>query len=262
MTLEGWQCGLGELLQRGASRKRRNANVESSLDRLDLTADERRSLLSLSDAPGFALTCHITRWWRELRIRTGARLTCVQLSSSNRDHVLDYIDSNPFRSFFFFVEAVSFLDYVLAQAGVHATVRAVARFEKTLLLAHDARESNGVSEAPVAHCLAEDVQLVRNADASLVALDRPAEILLAMLLKGQPATPKERRGAYPVLVSPRLAHLWRPASRAEARLFRQTRAPVLFARALRQSRSTREAANSLIADGILKRARQPDPVHH
>ena len=252
MTLAGWQSGLGELVHQGSSGRGRNADAATSVDRRDLTLAERRWLLALPDAPGFALTCRITRWWRELKIRSTARLTCTQLSGEHGDHVLDYIDSDRFSSFFFVAEAVGFLDYVLARTHVPETARAIARFERALLLAGEAHEVADTAQGRASCDLSEDAQLMRSPEATLVMFDRPVESLLHALLEGRSVPPPERRGAYPVLVSPRLPHLWRPASRVEARLYRHLRSPVALAAALHRSRAGRQDARSLLADGIVE----------
>ncbi len=238
--------------------RRQNGDAQALIEGLDLTADERRSLLALEGDRGFALTCHVVRWWRTFRTKGAAPLTTVQLSTKAEDYISEYISSSSFSSFFFIEEAIAFLDHLLTRHEPNPTTRAVALFEKALLRANAERETTLAGgeikrsrKAPRAilserYCAPDNV--------SVVTFDRPAEVLLGALLAGQPAEPVAEHEEHPIVVSPRLEILWRPATSSEARLVSTLRTPMLLAEALARSGASLDDARTLLADSLLVKA--------
>jgi hypothetical protein len=226
VALRDWQAALGQLVEaRAAGRPPPPAHALASLD---LDDAEQAWLGAVTRSRGFALTALVPRWWRETRVRRSARLTFAALGAEAPARLQDYLRAVASFTLFFVPEGVAFLDYIDA-LSVPTHVRAVARFERAMWRA---RLADRRADAPSGalpdralpdralpdRALPDGTQLMRCADATIVAFEAPPDQVLAALVQGLP--PPEPDGAvHHVLVAPGLPGLWRLATDAETRLF-------------------------------------------
>ena len=127
------------------SAARRSADAPN-FNNLRLTAAERGWLSQLPGAPGFNVTCHIQRWWRETKLGWTTSLTLAALGPERADAALKaYLDATPCVSLFFTPEALGFLDFVPGMSEWREWtdwphVTEIARFERALLIAKEAAQ--------------------------------------------------------------------------------------------------------------------------
>ncbi len=201
---------------------RRSDTDASMFAGLRLTGSETDWLTKLPDTPGFNITCFIQRWWRETKLSWMARLTLAALGPAEAGAAIKrYLEATPCPSLFFTPEALGFLDFV-ARVAERPHVAEIARFERALLIAREAaRQSAGrqpvCDELPFCAELPSG-RLTLHPAAALLEFDAPPEELLGALVEGRALPPASDR-RFPVLISPGLPHLWRPATADEARMF-------------------------------------------
>jgi hypothetical protein len=210
MPLPDLQSALGTLVAARAA-GHSTSDLLGSLGGLDLTADERGWLAGLTATPGFGVTCHIQRWWRETRLRWTARLTLAALGPARgAEAINDYLAAAPCPSLFFMPEAFGFLDSVARTADENSHAGPVARFERALLALREATARSSLQPP--------DSTAAPRPAAALVEFFAPPVELLGALLAGAELPPVESE-RFPVIVAPGLPHFWRPATREEARAF-------------------------------------------
>jgi hypothetical protein len=173
---------------------------------LDLTAEEKRWLQQLTASPGLAVTCYIQRWWRETRLRWTARLTLALLGRERSAEVIDaYLNAVPPASLFFTPETLEFLDFVLdASVGV-PHLKAIARFERALLLAAEASSFAAETTGPARTTSPASLP---SPPPTIVEFAAPPEVLLGAILFARPL-PEPSGQPYLVLVAADLPELWR-----------------------------------------------------
>jgi hypothetical protein len=88
--------------------------------------------LEAPDCAGVQVTAHIRRWWRSVRLQSGAPLTLAALGADASKRVCDYLDEHPPFTTFYHHEAEAFIVW-LAHQPVHPHVRALAAFETAML---------------------------------------------------------------------------------------------------------------------------------
>jgi hypothetical protein len=225
MPLGDLQIALG-LMVTTQSAARRSADAPN-FNNLRLTAAERGWLSQLPGAPGFDVTCHIQRWWRETKLGWTTSLTLAALGPERADAALKaYLEATPFASLFFTPEALGFLDFVASMSEWREWtdwphVTEIARFERALLIAKEAAQQaidrpSGDGEIP------SGARLSPHPAAALLEFAAPPAELLGALVEGR-SLPPVTATRFPVLVAPGLAYLWRPASADESRLFTRCR---------------------------------------
>lgn len=265
MTLADWQSGVCAMVQKGVSGQTRSGpggNLDAKLltDTLDLTDQERRSILALEGDRGYALTCHIIRWWRSFKIRAATPLTCAQLEGESEDRIQEHIGLRAFTSFFFLEEAIGFLDYLLEDRLLTPITRSIVRFERALLSAHVERASilatpNRAEPAAIDAAIDVDTapQLMcrKASGVTIVQFDRPPEQLLGSLLAGVAVSEPALGPECAIVIAPTLPALWRPAPLAEARLISVLEKPTTLETALRRAKATFETAAALIEEQLL-----------
>jgi hypothetical protein len=221
MPLADLQIALG-LMVTTHSAARRSADAPN-FNNLRLTAAERGWLSQLPGAPGFNVTCHIQRWWRETKLGWTTSLTLAALGPERADAALKaYLEATPCASLFFTPEALGFLDFVAGRSEWREWrdwphVAEIARFERALLIAKEAAQQavdqpSGDDEIPTG------ARLSPHPAAALLVFAAPPAELLGALVEGR-SLPPVMATRFPVLVAPGLAYLWRPASADESRLF-------------------------------------------
>jgi hypothetical protein len=190
MPLAEFQAALGSLVSTRASAQSLPAAVLTA--QLQLTASEREWLEAVVTAPGFQVTCAIQRWWRETRLRSLARLTIAALGPSAAAQMLaDYLHKHVCASLFFLPETLGFLQFV-SEAAPHPHVTAIARFERTLLLAQEAAAAAS-----------------NTSEVTYIEFAAPPAELIAAVLQGQPL-PELCAERFLIAVSPTLPHFWQP----------------------------------------------------
>ena len=221
MPLSDLQIALGMMVTTQAA-THRSADAPN-FNNLRLTAAERGWLAQLPDTPGFNVTCHIQRWWRETKLGWTTRLTLAALGPERADAALKgYLETTPCASLFFTPEALGFLDFVAGMAtwtewADWPHVVEIARFERALLIAKEAAQQSvdrpsGDNEIP------SGARLSPHPAAALLEFAAPPAELLGALVEGR-SLPPATATRFPVLVAPGLPYLWRPASADESRLF-------------------------------------------
>src|SRR5262249_51696774 len=221
MPLSDLQIALGMMVTTLAS-TRLSADAPN-FDNLRLTAAERDWLAGLPGTPGLNVTCYIQRWWRETKLSWTTSLTLAALGPGQAaDALKAYLEATPCTSLFFTPEALGFLDFVAGAAkreerAAAPHVAQIARFERALLIAKEAAQQSldrwsGAIEPP------PGARLAPHPAAALLEFEAPPAELLGALVEGR-CLPPASAERFPVLIAPGLAHLWRPASVDEARLF-------------------------------------------
>lgn len=200
MPLADLQKALGALVTARAA-NRPAAEVFPSLDDLQLTVAERAWLVQLVDAPGFAVTCDVQRWWRETKLQWTARLTLAALGPErSAEAIQTYLSTTPCVSLFFLPETLNFLDFAQQTFAALPHVTSIARFEQALL---KARERASLARS-------RDVATaVEEPEAIIIEFAAPALELLDALLQGDQLPPAGTQTSR-VIVSATLPHLWRP----------------------------------------------------
>jgi hypothetical protein len=221
MPLGDLQTALGMLVTAPASAARSGV-----LDGLTLAFEERAWLDQLTGSPGLAITCRVQRWWRETRLRWTVRLTMTALGTAQSTEVIEaYLDASRCASLFFIPEAVGFLDWVVRERHETPHLRAVARFERALILAAEPAAPHAWQKPDAADSPATgDRRLRPHPAAAIVEFSAPPELVIGALLSGDPPPPPNGP-AWPVLVAPGLPNLWRPATWDEVRLFARLQPP-------------------------------------
>jgi hypothetical protein len=210
MPLPDLQSALGTLVAARAAGRATDEMLDA-FGGLDLTADERAWLTGLTATPGFGVTCHIQRWWRETRLRWTARLTLAALGPARGAQAInDYLSAAPCPSLFFMPEAFGFLDFVARTADESSHAGPVARFERALLALREANTRSSLQPP--------DGTAAARPAAALIEFFAPPVELLGALLSGSELPPVGLQ-RFPVIVAPGLPHYWRPATREEARAF-------------------------------------------
>lgn len=186
MPLADFQAALGSLI---ASATTSNA---LQFNGLKLSSNEAEWLQSLSDTPGFQVTCAIQRWWRETRLRDLARLTIAALGKDSAARIIAiYLQRHACTSLFFLPETLAFLRFV-ADHTDHPHLSAIAQFESALLLAkEEALHSTPSSQAMMRY----------------VEFAAPPEEILVALFQGLPL-PECHSERFVVRVSSVLPHFW------------------------------------------------------
>lgn len=237
MPLDGVQRALGAMV----AEHRNAANFETP-EGFDLTFEERSWLRQVGGSPGFRVTCYIQRSWRELGVYQSAALTTSALGADHARETVDaYLDSVDCQSFFALAEAIAFLDFVIELKPVLPHVVATARFERAVL----ATAQEAGLESDRAWCevnLSPGDRIKQNPAASIVELGARPELLLGALTLGKGLPPEGER-LFPIIVAPRLQHLWRPATRDESRL---------FARCQRATAVDQLLAEACCSEGVLR----------
>jgi len=221
MPLADLQIALG-LMVTTQSAARRSPDAPN-FNNLRLTAAERGWLSQLPGAPGFNVTCHIQRWWRETKLGWTTRLTLAALGPERSGAAIKaYLETTPCSSLFFTPEALGFLDFVAGMSEWRESadwphVKEIARFERALLIAKEAAQQaieqpSGDDEIP------SGARFSPHPAAALLEFAAPPAELLGALVEGR-SLPPVTATRFPVLVAPGLAYLWRPASVDESRLF-------------------------------------------
>jgi hypothetical protein len=200
MPLADLQKALGALVTARAANCSA-AEVFPSLDALQLTEAERAWLVQLVDAPGFAVTCDVQRWWRETKLQWTARLTLAALGPErSAEAIQTYLSTTPCVSLFFLPETINFLDFAQQTFADVPHIAPIARFEQALL------------KARMQASLAQD-QAAASPDGepemTVVEFAAPAVELLGALLQGR-ALPPAGNEIFPVAVSASLPHFWQP----------------------------------------------------
>jgi hypothetical protein len=211
MPLADLQMALGTLVVKRAGGPGAAGNPGNGIGELNLTLDERQWLAQLAFSSGLAVTCHIQRWWRETRLRWTLRLTLTLLGPEKSAEMIDlYLHAVPPTSLFFNPEALAFLDFALEANLTIRHLRAIATFERALLVAAEARLSVAEDRASVTFPGA-----VRPwPEAALIQFEARPEELLGAILFGQP-TPESSGQPHWVMVDPGLPALWRPVTQDE-----------------------------------------------
>jgi hypothetical protein len=218
MPLHDVQTALGLFIAQRASGSHGITNILTLLKGLQLSAEERAWLEQLPGSPGFEVTCHVQRWWRETRLQWTVPLTMAALGADRRTKMLQaYFNAVPCSSLFFGPEAVAFLDFVLHTAPELPHLTAIAGFERARLLAAEAAPWPSCGTAELARLVPTD-QMQRHPAAAVVAFATSPESLLGALLLGRPLPAPEPQ-EWPILVAPGLPYLWRPATVEEALVF-------------------------------------------
>jgi hypothetical protein len=221
MPLSDLQIALGMMVTTHAA-THRPADAPN-FDNLRLTAGERDWIARLPDTPGFNVTCHIQRWWRETKLQWTTRLSLAALGPEQADAALKaYLEATPCPSLFFTPEALGFLDFVAGLAKrTELTewphVVEIARFERALLIAKEAAQQS-VDRQSGANELPSGARISPHPAAAMLEFAAPPAELLGALVEGR-GLPPASATRFPVLVAPGLAYLWRPASADESRLF-------------------------------------------
>jgi hypothetical protein len=202
MPLGDLQRALGMLVAAGVSARGTSAVGPALLENLSLTAEERAWLDLLPASPGLKVTCEVARWWRKVRLLWGARITVATLGAQADPVVEQYLNRTPCSTLFFAAEALDFLDFVV-DAGLSVPhLDGVARFERALIRAAEV-QARSPTPPPAS---------------TLVEFAAPPERLLGALLTRDLLPPAEA-ARYPVIVSPALPQLWRPATPDEILVF-------------------------------------------
>jgi hypothetical protein len=250
MSLRDVQSALGTLVVARAAGTPPATDAWPSLDGLSLSAEERTWLEQLVGSPGFKVTCHIQRWWRETRLKYAAPLTLAALSLDQRGEVLrTYLDMVPPPSLFFSPEALGFLDFVIRMAPTGSHLEAIARFERALRIAAEAAILSPGQPPDLAElCPMQTIH--QHPAAALVKFTAPPETLLGALLAGQSLPPPDGR-EYVILVAPGLPYWWRPAAPDEARLFTGCQSPIMVERLLADHVGAEPLLRNLARDGAL-----------
>jgi hypothetical protein len=195
MPLGDLQRALGILVAAGVSARGSCPVGPAPLENLILTAEERAWLDLLPTSRGLKVTCEIARWWRKMRLLWGARITVATLGAQAEPVAEEYLNRTRCSTLFFAPEALGFLDFVLDAGLTVPHLDAVARFERALIQAAEDQ-----ARAPTHH-----------PPSTLVEFAAPPERILGALLTHDPLPPAEA-ARYPVIVSPALPQLWRPAT--------------------------------------------------
>jgi hypothetical protein len=195
MPLGDLQRALGMLVAAGVSARGSSAVGPAPLEDLILTAEERAWLDLLPASPGLKVTCEVARWWRKMRLLWGAWITVATLGAQADPVAEEYLDRTPCSTLFFAAEALGFLDFVLDAGLTVPHLDAVARFERALIRAAEV-QARSPTHPPAA---------------TLVEFAAPPERILGALLTRAPLPPPQA-ARYPVIVSPALPQLWRPAT--------------------------------------------------
>lgn len=250
MPLCELQTALAMLVQARASRMRPTATLWPALEAMSLSRDERAWLDQVAASPGFEVTCHIQRWWRQTRLKYAAPLTLTAMVLSQHQQMLqDYLDLNAPPSLFFAPEALQFLDFVIVRAAHDAHLSAIARFERAIRVAAEAALVAPAQGDEVAD-LCATAEIKQHPAASLVELRAPAERLLGALLTGEPLPPPDEQ-SYMVLSAPGLPHWWRPAEPQEVLLFNRCQSSITVEQLLSEDVGTLHTLGELIRAGAL-----------
>jgi hypothetical protein len=249
MPLRDLQTALGTLVLARASGVQ-PAATWPSLDGISLSADERVWLKQLVGSPGFEVTCHIQRWWRETRLKYAAPLTLAALVLDHHREILhEYLDANAPPSLFFAPEALQFLDFAIDRAPEQSHLRAIARFERAIRVAAEAAlMSSGQTDEVVN--LRPTQPIKQHPAASLVEFASPPERVLGVLLTGEPLPPLDGQ-SHLILVAPGLPYWWRPATTDEARLFNLCQSSITVEQVLNDSDRLTHTLHELIHIGAL-----------
>jgi hypothetical protein len=223
MSLIDLQSALGCMVVAQASDPGRPVGAPASFQSLNLSVEERGWLAQLADSPGFKVTCKIQRWWRQTKLQMAAKLTLSALGADrSAEFVNNYLNASPCISLFFVPEAVGFLEFVAGDAAGLPHVVEVARFERALLLAKQAAIEAASSSPSDSPCDRAHTTLRPHPAADMVLFAASPESVLGALLGDQPL-PDEQMRKSPILIAPKLARLWRPATDDEYRLFESSR---------------------------------------
>ncbi|WP_424094620.1 hypothetical protein [Moorena producens] len=212
MPLSDLQTALGKLIAARASAKCLSPESLGWLDSLKLTPEERTWLEQLIDSPGFDVTCQIQRWWREMRLKSMARMTLALLKPDHRiELVSTYLESTPCPSLFLVPEALGFLEFVICASLKIPHLEAVAKFERALLMAAQAaplssKQMSDIAGKPLCEVIQSQLPI------SIVEFSAPPEKILGALMNGQPL-PESQEDVFPVLVAPWLPQLWQPIAK-------------------------------------------------
>jgi hypothetical protein len=186
MPLADFQAALGSVIATATTSK------SPQFSGLDLSLKEAQWLESLTETPGFQVTCAIQRWWRETRLRDLARLTIAALGKDSAARVIAiYLQRHICTSLFFLPETLAFLRFV-ADHTDHPHLSAIAQFESALLLTKEESMHPTSSLQPTVR---------------YVEFAAPPEELLTALLQGLPL-PEPSLQRYRVRVSAALPHFW------------------------------------------------------
>jgi hypothetical protein len=226
MSLEDWQTALA-LLVISPELQRAYGNSKSPFQNLDLGADDHHWLAEVVDATGFKMTCSIQRWWRQQRLESAVRLTLAAMPPVLRKELLGtWLHRNLATSFFYSSEAVSFLEFVLANARDVPHLTSICRLEKAAYFAAEFRlQSEEIAAIPV---LDIQTHVARHPAATLVEFQSPPEIVLAAVKSATPL-PELQDKSFPLLVAPGITELCRIASPAEACVWNACSEPRSFA---------------------------------
>lgn len=216
MALTDWQRGFARLITAGASQGLGSEVRAQALADLCLTTGERDWLERCITTAGFEVTCSIQRRWRRLRLRIATKITMAALGRERSDGLIErFCSHQPLRSMFFVTEALEFLQFISDMVDGDQCVRTAADFERALLVAADARAT--VSWRAT-NDYADDCVLTRHSATAVVMFPCPPEAFVGAVILGcECPTTFER---VPVVISPGLPYLWRPATEEEVSVLR------------------------------------------
>jgi len=215
MTLLAWQTAIAGLVTARA------AGVASEPCEA-FVGEERAWFESVSNSPGFKLTCDVQRWWREFRVQQAAPLTLGALTPEVRASLLnEYVRRYSRPSSFFLREALPFLNLAAELGSDLPHVAALAAFERAML-----RLGSALADDPdLARVRVFQSECSVQADplAEVVCFHAPAGHVLAAAARALPV-PAVEDNVYRIVIAPGLPNLAAECSEEEAMLFEAIRA--------------------------------------
>lgn len=241
MALRDFQTALGRLV--------RAPDGRDPFRSLCLDERERSCVETLSHSDGFRFTVDVQRSWCVGRTMNAGTLTLSILADDVRRPLLEaWAYHGGGTSSFFAGEADALFDFIAARLHDPSHELTVCKFERATLRAN---ERAAVFISPELGQLdAFGCALRRGVYAGMVFFHGDAGAILDALLTGKPVPPISSE-INPILLSPGLDRLWRPASAIEVRLWDRLSAPSLFP-ALLQEGFHRDAIESMLRVGALE----------
>jgi hypothetical protein len=241
MALRDFQTALGRLV--------RAPDGRDPLGGLCLDERERASIETLSHSAGFRFTVDVQRSWCVGRAMNAGTMTLSILAEDVRRQLLEaWTNAGGGTSSFFAAEADALFDFIAARLPDPSHELTACRFEQATLRANE--------KAPVftpPELVAPDAPrcaLRRGLYAGMVLFHGDPAAILDALLTAKPLPPISAE-TNPILLSPGLDRLWRPASRSEVELWDRLAAPSSFL-ALLQEGFLRDTIESLLRAGALE----------
>jgi hypothetical protein len=220
------------------------AGREFALDRSKLA-----ELHNLVRGAGFDFTRHVQRSWCIGRTAGAARMTLSLLPLEQRRSLVEHwVDAGGGAALDVTSEAAAFLDFVAQQLPDPSHASSVCRMEEAAYRTSAAATS---FISPAAALLDDpDATLCRGRAAALVDFFSEPRRLFATISAQQPLPPIGKR-RFSFLFAPALPTLHRPATRAEARLWRRLAIPA-SARSLRADGSSRRLILQMFDIGAIE----------